>query len=204
MAANMFNKAKESATKGSSKKNDKVIVKVEDPQFDKDLQRFAQLKAEMDALKSKLEIVEADFKPAFKKIFAEQYVKNGAYPESFIVTTKSGASAMIVPQDKYITPTEELFTELSEKYNGEVTEEITEYSLKDAYVQEYGDAISKAIQGAKGIPQEVKDDLISAKTIIRIKKGSITKAFTVGKGKVAEFISDINPVIFAKNPKLGE
>ena len=31
MAANMFNKAKESATKGSSKKNDKVIVKVEDP-----------------------------------------------------------------------------------------------------------------------------------------------------------------------------
>jgi len=201
---NLFEKAKANATTGSKKKTEKVIVKVEDVQFDKDLKRYAELKAELDAIQAKLDMVEADFKPACIGVFNEQYKKNGAYPESFIATSVSGHQVMVVPTDRYIKPTDETFAELNEKYNGEITETVDEYTLDKDLVNEYGNKIAAAIEKAKDIPREVKDNLIKVKSIITVKKGSITKAFTVGKGNISEYISDIRPVFQLKNPKISD
>jgi len=161
------------------------------------------LKAELDAVQAKLDMVEADFKPSCVSVFNEQYKEKGVYPESFIATSKSGASIMVVPTDRYIKPTEETFAELNEKYNGEITESVHEFTLDKELVQQYGEEISKAIQTAN-IPDDVKKNLIKAKTTITVKKGSIQRAMTVGKGNVAEFIEDIRPVFQLKNPKKGE
>lgn len=201
---NLFEEAtKNSKTDGGKKKTDKVIVKVTSEQFDKDLQRFAELKAELDTVQAKLDMVEADFKPSCISLFNEQYKEKGVYPESFIATSKSGASIMIVPTDRYIKPTDETFAELNEKYNGEITETIHEFIMDKDLVQQYGNEISKAITKAN-IPDDVKKKLIVAKTTISVKKGSIQKAMTVGKGNISEFIEDIRPVFQLKNPKLGE
>jgi len=200
---NIFDKATKESTPNSKKKTDKVIVKVTNSQFDKDLKRFAQLKAELDVVQSKLDMVEADFKPACVGVFNEQYKETGVYPESFIASSKSGASIMVVPTDRYIKPTEETFAELNEKYGGEITESVVEFTLDKNMVQKYGEEISKAITGSK-LPDDVKKNLIKAKTTITVKKGSIQRAMTVGKGKVPEFIEDIRPVFQLKNPKLNE
>ena len=201
---NLFDKSKSKATGSTTKKAEKVIVKVDGTDFDQNLIRYAQLKAEMDAVKAKLEMVEADFKPACIDVFNEQYKKTGVNPDSFIITSKSGSSVMVIPSDKYIKPTEDTFTELTEKYNGEVTEEITEFSLDTELVQKYGDLISKAIEKIKDIPTDEKERLIKAKTVMTVKKGSIDKAITVGKGNISEYISDIRPVFGLKNAKVGE
>jgi len=201
---NLFDKSKAKATGSSTKKSEKVIVKVDGTDFDQNLIKYAQLKAEMDNIKAKLEMVEADFKPSCIDVFNSQYKKTGVNPDSFILTSESGSSVMLIPSDKYIKPTEDTFTELTEKYNGEVTEEITEFSLDTELIQKYGDLISKAIEKIKDIPTDEKDRLIKAKTVMIVKKGSIDRAITIGKGNISEYISDIRPIFGLKNAKIGE
>ena len=197
----LFKTAKDNAKSASAKKNDKVFVKVDGDDFDQKMIKYAQAKAEMDAAKAKFEMVEADFKPSAIEVFNEQYKKTGVNPDSFIITSKSGSSVMLIPSDKYIKPTLDTFSELTEKYNGEVTEEIDEYSLETELVQKYGHLLSKAISSIKGISDDDKKRLIKAKTVMIIKKGSIDKALTIGKGNISEYIDDIRPIFGLKNAK---
>lgn len=213
---NLFDKAEEKAKSAPKKKTDKVVVKVDGPDFDKNMIEFVQLKAQADLIKTRMEILESEFKTDCIGIFTEQYKKLGICPESFTITSDSGSSILFVPKDAYIKLDKETATELNDEFNekdedgcviitGEnsVTEKITEYALDTKLIQKHGEAISRAIEKITSIPQDEKDRLIVATVNVIVKKGTIEKALTVGKGNIANFISKIRPIFAMNSPKLG-
>lgn len=204
--ANLFSKAVEAGSTSSSKKSTKKVVSINNPVFDKNLQKYAELKTQIDALKTQMDLIESELKPSVIAIFNEEYQKDAAYPESFNILTKSGAGVMVVPSDRYTKLTDETFNSLVKKYGADIATKDVEYTLDKDLVNEYGDAISSAIENSRKIPAEVKLKLIKATTTLNVKKGTITKAFGIGKGlkgkvQVSEFIEDIQPVFSLKNAK---
>jgi hypothetical protein len=57
------------------------------------------------------------------------------------------------------------------------------------------------IEGTDLIAEDDKVLLFQSKTTYSVSKGSIEKAFTWGKGKVADFVRDIQPIFALKNAK---
>jgi hypothetical protein len=205
----MFSKATAEATDTTTKKSDKKIITVSDVKFDKNLQKLAQLKVQMDALTTQMDLVKSELNPMATDIFNKEYEKMGCYPESFLIVTKSGANGTWVPQDKYKKLTKDSFNFLMGKYGTEIVSDEIEFTLDKDLVQAHGKEISDLIQKSK-LPKEVKDGLIKAKSTKAVIKGSISKALTFGKGldskhpvSVSEFIGDIEPTMYFLNPKLG-
>lgn len=206
---NMFSKAISESTDTTTKKTNKKIIIVNDVKFDKKLQKLAQLKVQMDSLTVQMDLVKSELNPMATDIFNREYEKMGCYPESFMIVTKSGANSMWVPTDKYKKLTKDSFTFLMEKYGDEIVSDEIEFTLDKDLVQLHGSDISDLIQKSK-LPKEVKDGLIKAKSTKSVKKGSISKALTFGKGldkkctvSVSEFIGDIEPTMYFLNPKLS-
>jgi hypothetical protein len=198
------NKA-EAASETNAKKTDKKTIIVNNPAFDKSLQKLAELKAKMDAIETQMNLVKEEINPMGMEIFNEEYQRTGVYPESFNVQSKSGATAMWIPTDKYKKLTKETFVFLDGKYN-DVVEDIIEYGLKADVLNRkgVGEKVEKAL--IKAIGEELTNELITAKSTKQVKKGTIEKALTVGKGKkgnvtIGEFMSDIQPVAYFKDPR---
>lgn len=197
----LFSKAEEKASKTpKSKTPAKVVVKVAGEEFDKQMIEYIQLKSQASYIKTRLEIIESQFKPNCIDVFNEEYKKNGTRPDSFLITSDSGSNALLVAKDQYINLDENSSAELEEEFGNEVTEKITTFELDTELVNKHGDLLSKAIEKIKEIPTEEKERLIKATVKVVVKKGSIDKALTVGKGNIANFISKIRP-IFAITPK---
>lgn len=203
--AGMFEKKAKEASSSSTKKNEKKTIKVNDPKFDKTLQKFAELKAKMDALEAEMGLVKGELNPMGMELFVEEYEKTGAYPGSFNVETPSGASAMFIPTDKYKKLTNETFDFLSGKYDGVVTDEI-EFGLNPDVLNlpGVGEKVEKAL--IKALGEEMTEKLITTSSTKRFIKGAIEKALTNGKGKsgkvkVSEFMTDIQPTAYFKDPR---
>jgi hypothetical protein len=112
---------------------------------------------------------------------------------------------MFIPTDKYKKLTKETFIYLTEKYDG-VAEDVIEYGLKADVLNRpgVGEKVEKAL--VKALGEELTEELITAKSTKQVKKGSIEKALTAGKGKngkitISEFMSDIQPVAYFKDPR---
>jgi hypothetical protein len=117
-------------------------------------------------------------------LFIEEYQKNGSYPGSFIIESLS-AKMMFVPMDGYKKLTPETFQYLNKKYGeGEVTAEVTKFSMDEKIIQDYGDVISEAIDKipTSKMSNEVKDKLFVIENNLIVKKGTIEKGLTIGKG----------------------
>lgn len=180
---NRFTKAKESSS-STAKKSDKKIVTITDKSFDADLTLVAQLRTQMNSLKTKLALAEGSLKTKCVKLFVEEYQKNSAYPGSFIIESLN-STMMLVPTDGYKKLTPESFQYLNKKYGeGEVTSEVTKYVMDDKIIQEYGDVLSEAIDKipTSKMSNEVKDRLFVTENTLIVKKGTIEKALTIGKG----------------------
>lgn len=196
----LFSKAEENAKTTKTKTPAKVVVKVAGKEFDNQMIEYIQLKAQASLIKTRLEILESEFKPDCIDVFNSEYKKNGVRPDSFLLTSDSGSNALLVAKDQYLLLDENSAPELVEEFGSDVIEKIKTFELDTELVNKHGDVISKAIEKIKEIPQEEKDRLIKATIKVVVKKGSIDKALTVGKGNIANFISKIRP-IFAITPK---
>jgi hypothetical protein len=201
--ANVFaQKANEASGSTSKSKTQKVTVVVNTKEFDAALKEYARLDAEMKSLKTQMDVIGGELRPACINIFTEEYQKKGSYPESFNIQSVSGASVLFVPSDKYKKiETPEAFDEMMKVWGENVVEKAITYTLDEDLVNEYGEKISNALTKALG--KELVDRLIKVEAINRVKKGSIEKAFTFGKGKIKDFITAIAPVFSLKNAKLG-
>lgn len=200
MAKNLFDKVKK-AEKPSAKKNDKLNVVIKDEEFDKNLIKMAELTAQIDVLTAELAVAQGYVKDFGIETFNDVYQKSGGYPGSFILSTPSQASVMIVPMDKYLKCDEDRFEELKKTYGDDVVTEKTEFIINSELLEKYGDVLSDLIEGSDLIDEEDKVKLFQAKTTYSVSKGSIEKAFTWGKGKVADFVRDIQPIFALKNAK---
>jgi hypothetical protein len=198
---NLFNTAKTKAVKASDKKNDKLSVFIPGKEIDSSLVKMAQLEAQIDQLTAELEMAKGVVKESALKAFIDTYIKTGGYPGSFIITTESEASIMAVPMDKYIKCDENRFNELKDTYGDDVVTEKTDFVMNPTLLDKYGEVLSNLIENCAEIADDDKAELFQAKVTYSVSKGSIEKAFTWGKGKVADFIRDIQPIFAMKGAK---
>lgn len=200
--ANLFDKAKSKAAKVVDKKNDKLNIHIEGIEFDQNLVQIAQLQSQIDVLEAQLAISQGIVKESAIKEFVKVYEKTGGYPGSFILSSDSQASVMFVPMDKYIKCDENRFNDLKDAYGDDVVTEKTEFVLNPTLVDKYGEVLSNLISNCDDISDDDKSELIQAKVAYSVSKGAIEKAFTWGKGKVADFIQNIQPIFAMKGAKL--
>jgi len=199
---NLFNKAKEKGAAKADKKNDKLSINIAGKEFDQNLTKMAQLEAQIDQLTAELEMAKGVVKDMGIKAFEDVYTKTGGYPGSFILTSDTNSSVMFVPSDRYIKCDENRFNELKDTYGDDVVTEKTEFVLNAALVDKYGEVLSTMIENCPDITDDDKGELIQARVAYSVSKGAIEKAFTWGKGKVADFIRDIQPIFATKGAKV--
>jgi hypothetical protein len=200
---NLFAKAKDKAAKVADKKNDKLNVTVKGAEFDQNLIKMAQLEAQIDQLTAELEMAKGIVKDYGVKTFQDVYTKTGGYPGSFILSSDSNASIMFVPMDKYIKCDESRFNDLKDAYGDDVVTEKNEFVLNATLIDKYGEVLSNLIENSPDIDDDDKGELIQARVAYTVSKGAIEKAFTWGKGKVADFMRDIQPIFAMKGAKEG-
>lgn len=198
---NLFDKAKAKGSKSTKVNNDKLIVKIDSDEFDQSLVKMAELESQISQLTAELEIAKGVVKDTGVYTFENIYTKNGGYPGSFIMSSKSDASVMFIPMDKYIKCDEQRFNELKDIYGDDIVTEKTEYNINSALLDKYGEIISDLIENCNEISDDDKSELIQAKVSYSVSKGAIEKAFTWGKGMVSDFIRDIQPVFSLKSAK---
>jgi hypothetical protein len=198
---NLFSKAKDKAAKVADKKNDKLNITITGSEFDQNLTQIAKIQEQIDLLEAQLSVAQGFVKDAGMKAFVDTYTKTGGYPGSFILSSDSQASIMFVPMDKYIKCDENRFNDLKDAYGDDVVTEKTEFVLNPVLVDKYGEVLSNLIENSADIADDDKAELIQAKVAYSVSKGSIEKAFTWGKGKVADFIRDIQPIFAMKGAK---
>jgi len=197
---NLFTKAKQ-AEKPATKKNDKLNVVIEDGEFEKSLVKMAEITEQIDYLTAELAVAQGVVKEYGMNTFNDVYEKSGGYPGSFIMSTPSKASVMFVPTDRYIKCDENRFNELKEAYGDDVVTEKTEFVINANLLEKYGEILSTLIENCDEIPEDDKAALFQAKTSYSVTSGAIEKAFTWGKGKVKDFIKDIQPVFSMRGAK---
>ena len=202
--ANLFAKAKVKATKTTAKKNDKLNILIEGAEFDQNLSQIAEIQKQIDLLEAQLSSAQGYVKEKGMEAFLDTYNKTGGYPGSFILSSDSQASIMFVPSDRYIKCDEDRFNELQEVYGEDVVTEKTEFVLNSALLEKYGEVLSDLIESSCDITDEDKGELIQAKTTYSVSKGAIEKAFTWGKGKVTDYIRDIQPIFAMKGAKVQD
>ena len=198
---NLFAKAKEKAVSKAAKKDDKLNVTINGAEFDENLVRVAILESQIDQLTAELDMAKGYIKEIGIKTFNDVYNKTGGYPGSFILSSDSEASVMITPMDKYIKCDENRFVELKDVYGDDVVTEKTEFVLNPALVDKYGEVLSQLIENCPNIADDDRYKIIEAKASWSVSKGAIEKAFTWGKGKVADFVRDIQPIFAMKGAK---
>lgn len=198
---NLFSKAKDKASSNVKSKNDKLNITITGDEFDQNLTQIAKIQEQIDILEAQLSVAQGYVKDAGMKAFIDTYNKTGGYPGSFILSSDSQSSIMFIPMDKYIKCDENRFNELKDAYGDDVVTEKTEFILNPTLVDKYGEVLSNLIENSTDISDGDKSELIQAKVAYSVSKGSIEKAFTWGKGKVADFIRDIQPIFAMKGAK---
>lgn len=197
----LFAKAKQTAPK-AEKKSDKVTIAVSGDEFDFHLNKIVQLEAQIDQLTAELEMSKGIVKEIGYEKFNERYSQSGGYPGSFNLSSDSGSTIMVVPMDKYIKCDEARAEELKETYCPDLVTEKTEFTINPSLVEKYAEPISAFIETSPDISDADRDQIIQAKVSYSVTKGAIEKAHTWGKGQIAPYIRDIQPIFSLKSPSV--
>jgi len=200
----IFAKAKKTGTKKTAKKDDKIIVDVEGKEFAEKLEKFANLKAQIDDLTSELNMA----KEIVKEVGTNEYIKlvenKKVNTGSFIVASETGGRVMIAPTKKYIKIDEEGAESLQETYGDDIVTENTVYAFNTKILMKNMEVIEKMIEDSEEISQDDKDALIEAKVTYAVEKDALDRVYTLSvesKNDVGDVIDDLQPIIMLKNAK---
>ena len=199
---NIFGKAKAKAP--VTKKDDKIVVRVDGKEFAEKLAKFATLKSEIEQLETELAMSQEFVKTAciseFSKLYSEKKVNVG----SFNVEAEDGSTVMFLPTKKYIKIDEAQANVLKETYGEGIVEETTTYAFNTDVLTRNMDVISKMIEDSTEISDKDKENLIEAKTAIAVEKDALDKVYTFAKesgNEVSDVITDLQPVFMMKNAR---
>lgn len=204
--ANLFNKAKKSATPKTTKaKDEKVRVRVADADFFDKIQTLEQLQENMKRDKAQADMISDEIKEIGKTEWSKVYDKTGKNPGSIMLEAKSGldtAQTMFVPSDKYISINEDRANYLVEIFGEDAVEEKTTFSFDGEMVDKYGEVLSQLIEGCDDIDDEDKEKIIKAITSYSVAKGTIDKLKDMSEDSEMDIVSvveEVKPVIAIKN-----
>jgi len=197
----LFSKAKKAAPATKAKKDQKVRISVEDPNFFDNVQKLEALNDQMKSAKAKADMIADELKDLGKEKWAELYGQTGKNPESVMICQENAsgdtAQFMFVPTDKYITITEERADELRETYGDEIVEEETTFSFDSRMIEKYGEILSDLIMNSPDIAESDKEKIIKATTKFSVAKGTIDNFAKYGE--VSEVMEAVRPVVAMKN-----
>jgi hypothetical protein len=199
--ANLFNKAKKSAPKTKAAKNEKVRVRIENPDFFQKIQKLEELNDTLKSAKAKADIINDEIRDISKEEWVKLYSETGKNPGSVFFEAVNDlddtAQVMFVPSDRYITINEERAEELREEYGEEIIEEDTTFSFDPLMIEKYGEVLSRLIEECEEINENDKEKIIKATTKFSIAKGTIDKMKEYGNVEV--LMEVIKPVVSLKN-----
>jgi len=202
MASNLFAKKKAAAkTTPAAKKDDKTTVLIPGIDFDTNLKRFNELKTSIANDTAELKGLEGDIKGEGVEKFIELYEKGQRNPGSFKLASDSGEKIMVIAMDRYLKVDDERAEEMKEEFGEEIIDEQTTFAFNATLLEKYQEEISDLIMNAKFMTDSEKEDLIVPTVTLSVKKGAINEAMTLGKGKVADFLGSIQPVLQLKQTK---
>jgi hypothetical protein len=204
--ANLFNKAKKSATPKTTKaKDEKVRVKVKDSDFFSKIKELEQLQENMKRDKAKADMISDEVKEVGKLEWSKVYDKTGKNPGSIMLEAREGldiAQTMFVPSDKYISINEDRAKYLTDAYGEDVVEEKTSFSFDNEMVDKYGEILSRLIEESDEIDEDDKERIIKATTVYSVAKGTIDKLkdySEVADVEIFSIVEEVKPVIAIKN-----
>jgi hypothetical protein len=171
-------------------------------EFEANMKKWAEYKAEMANMAAQTAIIESDVKRIGRQAFNDKYTENKRRPDNFEIITKGKeASAQFITQDNYPKLTKEQAEAIEETYGNGIIEVTTAFKFNDAYLAEWGEQISAAIEKAK-VPTEVKENLIVAEKTFKIAKGTIDRLHEYGNP--SEVYAVIQPIVQVKDVKIIE
>lgn len=199
----LFKKAAKGAKTKTAKRDDKLHIKVSNPDFFLDVSRYEELQKEVKSAESEMGIIYDDLKKIGNDEWVREYQKGGKNPGSIILfqdNDETGESArfMLQPSDKYISINSERADELIEKYGDDIVEETITYSFNDKMLEKYSSIIEKLIIESEDIDEEDKESIIEATAKYSIKKGTIDKLSDYSKD-IEEIFEEVRPVVSIKN-----
>ena len=197
---NLFSKAKSTAPKTSAKKDEKVRINLNDPDFFTKVYKLEILQDRMKSDKAQADLISDEIKELSKEEWVRLYEKSGKNPGSIFVESivnEQVAQVMFVPSDKYLTVTTEKAETLTEKFGLDIVEEKTVFSFDNDMIEKYGEVLSNLIMSSDDISDSDKDKIIKATTSYSISKGTIDNMKSYGV--ISEVMDEIKPVISLKN-----
>ena len=198
--ANLFNKAKTTAPKTAAKKDEKVRINLNDPDFFTKVYKLEILQDRMKSDKAQADMLADEIKDLSKEEWVRLYEKTGKNPGSIFVESivnDQTAQVMFVPSDKYITVNADKAEVLIEKYGEDIIEEKTTFSFDNDMIEKYGEVLSNLIMSCDDISDSDKERIIKASTAYSISKGTIDKMKFFGP--IGEIMEEIKPVVALKN-----
>ena len=198
--ANLFNKAKTTDPKTAAKKDDKVRINLNDPDFFTKVYKLEILQDRMKSDKAQADMLADEIKDLSKEEWVRLYEKTGKNPGSIFVESivnEQTAQVMFVPSDKYITVNADKADVLIEKYGQDIIEEKTTFSFDNDMIEKYGEVLSNLIMSCDDISDSDKEKIIKASTAYSISKGTIDKMKFFGP--IGEIMEEVKPVVSLKN-----
>lgn len=198
---NLFAKAKSAAPIKKAGKDEKVRVRVEDPEFFEKVSKLESLNDTMKAAKAKADMLSDELRDVAKAEWVKLYEKTGKNPESIMVEAVNDnddiAQLMLVPMDKYITINGERAESLREEFGEEIVEEKTTFSFDNEMIEKYGEVLSRLIEESDEIAEKDKEKIIKAVTVFSVAKGTINNLKKYGE--VESVMEAVKPVVSLKN-----
>lgn len=197
----LFTKAKKAAPKKTSKKDEKIRIRVEDSSFFDKVQKLEELNDVMKSTKAKSDMISDELRDISKQEWIKLYSEMGKNPGSIFVESVNEiddtAQLLFIPMDKYITINEDRAEQLRETYGDEIVEEDTTFSFDSVMIEKYGEVLSKLIEESTEIDEKDKERIIKATTKFSIAKGTLD--VMANYGDVDAVMEDVRPVVALKN-----
>lgn len=178
--------------KETTKKTDKKVISA--PLLGNKVQRYAELKQQIDSATGELKMIEGDIKSVGKDLFMKEYRLQKSTPDNFKIQDESGNTCMFICMDKY-TIVDETKASILANFDGLLAENIV-YKFNADLVEKYGAILSELILNCPDIDDLDKGNLISGEKTFSVAKGSIDRLMQYDNPE--QVFELINPIVSLK------
>jgi len=178
--------------KETTKKTDKKVITA--PLLGNKIQRYAELKQQIDSATGELKMIEGDIKAVGKDLFMKEYRQQKSTPDNFKIQDDTGNSCMFICMDKY-TIVDETKAVILANFEGLLSENVV-YKFNADLVEKYGAVLSELILNCSDIDDLDKGNLISGEKTFSVAKGSIDRLMQYDNPE--QVFELINPIVALK------
>lgn len=190
----IFEKAAKQVPGTSKAKESRTIIGKE---FADHLARWTKLKAAVAKAEAEISERAAAIRQRLQQEYIADYKAKKQHPGTIRARSEAGDTVQLIVTDRYPSLDEAQANMVNKLAGEEIAVQKTVYSFNPEILERHISAIAAAIE-ALDIPQEDKDNLLTAKTSWSCEKGTINRLATF-KGKVEDMYLIVSPVTQLKD-----